>query len=228
MDKLFNIFVRDTKDWMESIEVELGECYGNAAKVNKLFERSNVGSEYKEASERVIVYMGNMYKQFSERLDDVREMSIIMETREEELKALLEQERLENEKLREQLKMLRLYDNSKIADNLKMVAEKFNELVVELNNVEQTSEIRELLDLVSRNVNVLKTTEFMRSRKAGDASIVKSAPNLRADIDTDEVVRDYLNGMKTSDLANKYGLGDNGIRERLKRAGVWKGRNKQN
>ena len=90
---------------------------------------------------------------------------------------------------------------------------------------ELSENIEKVLGLVKENINVItmqavmKSSEYKEKDRHGENS-----PKFRIDVDNTSLIIDYKSGKSVQDLAVKYNMGENGIRERLKRANVWEGR----
>ena len=88
--------------------------------------------------------------------------------------------------------------------------------------------MRELIDLVRNNVEALSTSEFMRSDV--NKQVGEKSPLYKKDINTDELIEMYIkSGYKLTDevvnyFNSKATISYNGLMERLKKQGVWRGR----
>lgn len=208
MDKHYDIFIRDMKDWMASVEHNISECYGDADKINKLFQSSKKDSEYSKAAQRVLVYMADINRDFSDKLKDICDLDIVYRTEVDELNDKIKELRLNNTKIVEQLKMIQLYDNSKIAENMYKIAESFNELVKSLNSQQAeisrelaesesiktlSSEIKRVLSLFEDNMSSVVVSEKM-----------KQSPGRRFDNTKEYLIKsNYVTGMKPVELQRK-------------------------
>lgn len=89
-----------------------------------------------------------------------------------------------------------------------------------------SADIQDIIDLVKSNIKPIIRSEFLRSEynKGREIRSGENAPRFRKDVKTDDIIRDYLNKVPVKEIAKKYNMGANGIRTRLKKAGVWQGR----
>lgn len=89
-----------------------------------------------------------------------------------------------------------------------------------------SADIQDIINLVKSNIKPIIRSEYLRSEynKGREIRNGESAPRFRKDVKTDDIIRDYLNKVPIKEIAKKYNMSANGIRTRLKKAGVWRGR----
>jgi len=216
---LFDIYVRDNKQWFESMVDLLGSTYSMMGEIDKIVQGSGLEQERKETSSLVLAGLAIVWSEFESRLSDLRDMNIRSESIERVLRDKIKALEVENSKLTDvrDIKSLRVLAESIGLPDIK-----------ELNaNVER------VLRLFEDNVKVMALREAMRTveYKERDRSGRKS-PRFIQEIDNEELVNRYklagytLNKDLVEDYNKKYGITYNGLMERLKTLGAWKYKNK--
>lgn len=234
MIKLFNVYVKDLRNWLESIEDYFGNTYTKVSQLDRVIQESEIGDEDKKLSQEVLISVSNLYKKFVTKLEDLKNID---EDNVREARKL----RKENTELVEQNKQLiSLLEQYRVSiqESTSVQNERMKD-IIQINNIDNTDiqestsvEVLELkesvdkvLELFESNLKVILTSEKMKQSKYIDKDRTgENNYHFRADVANEELIQDYLNGMGTTQLAAKYKMGANGIRERLKRANVWKGR----
>lgn len=94
----------------------------------------------------------------------------------------------------------------------------------------QSGQVGEMLELFKNNKASMLTSEFMRSEvyknQCKDRK-GKNSPRYRQDAPDETIIKEFQNGSTVQQLAQLYNMTENGIREKLKRAGVWENRRKK-
>lgn len=157
-------------------------------------------------------------------LDWFKEYNVVYEentSREDKLKVMVGVLQQKIKTLEADNVQLREIINTKEADSCRLV-EQIKE--IELKYSAFNGNIEKLLELFNKNLNTMVTRGYLESKeykvKAKDRALDK-APRYNGDVDNEMLVNDYRRGLSTKELAVKYGMTDNGIRNRLKLLKVW-------
>lgn len=108
-----------------------------------------------------------------------------------------------------------LFEKTHIIDNL------INR-TLDNNQQELISEMRRVLDLVEDNIKVISTS--VKMKKKGKVHTAEANPHFKNYAPSDFMVELYNAGMGCREIASRYGMTENGVRERLKKLGVYKPR----
>ena len=213
MDNLFDIYIRDNEDWMEGIVDLLQDTCKRIGEIDKLIQKSNVNQQRKDSINIAYMNMQNITRQFVDRLDDLSKMRFKNETVEQQLKRQIVALELENTALK----------NNKGSDLNTNVTNVMDNMQLE----ELKDKVERMLELVEKNIKSMALTEYMKSEtyKERDRQGEKS-PRFNKDVNNERLMRMYIeSGYKlTNDIVNTfkpYGIGYNGLMERLKKLGVW-------
>lgn len=221
VNKLFDYYVRDMKNWMESIEHDLSELYADADKINKLISRSSIKQDYKDSAQLVLTTICNIYGEFSSKLDDLKQLNIISLTEADNLKSQLNIVNNENNELK-----VKLNNMNKDNNELKQAIIALIKKVESLDNTDKglSNDIKTLLGLIDNNVEALATSIRMKS----DDNRGTQHHRYKGDVNNEVLKAEYIaNGYKiTKAMLEKYKgiMTYQGIRERLIEESVWKGR----
>ena len=221
VNKLFDYYVRDMKNWMESIEHDLSELYEDADKINKLISRSNIKQDYKDSAQFVLTTICNIYEEFSSKLDDLKQLDIICLTEADKLKSQLNIVNNENTELK-----VRLNNMNKDTNELKKEIIALVKKIESLDNTGKglSTDIKTLLGLIDNNVEALATSIRMKSEDNRGTQHHR----YKGDVNNEVLKAEYIaNGYKiTKAMLEKYKgiMTYQGIRERLIEENVWKGR----
>lgn len=114
-----------------------------------------------------------------------------------------------------------ILEKSQIIDNLITRSLENNQQVI-------INEVHRVLALVEDNVKVISTAEKMK--KKGKIHKSEANPNFKNYAPSDYMVELYRAGMSCKEIGLRYGMTENGVRERLKKLKVYKPRqyNKRN
>ena len=197
--KLFDEYVKDTLEWMRVVKSDMDIMYEKSAVVNKSVGTNKIDDECRGASDQVLIMMQEVHSEFGKRIKAFEGIWI----------DYTDSITILNNKLAKQSKKITEFETKGLIE----AVEEFN----------RKSDL--MLDLVDRNVKNISTAEYMRSdanKQPRPSMKEENAPRYRADVKTEDIVRDYKAGISVKDLAIKYNMGENGIRERLKRAGEWR------
>jgi len=243
---MFDTYINDMNTWMETVKVNLYELYDDADKVNKLFNSLEGESKYNKISNRILVNIATVVSEFDTKLETVSSIRNALVAEAEMLRNKLEEVEKYNTELETRLKDIKIFDNSKIASNVVMLADSINTLGglldiavrdIDTNNSNRIGDVvgrlNKAVELIENNVGVLSVAEYRKSdsNKLKDRSGVNS-PRYKINLDTQELINDYTsnNNHITKDMKiyykEKYDITYNGLMERLKAAGVWQGRKK--
>lgn len=173
-----------------------------------------------------------MEKEIQDNLNEGIEMEDPMVLMQKEIEYLREQ----NKELRNQNK--ELMELAKRGYNLEAELKAKNDIIAEMKSllaVERnkstealqavnalTNTNNEVLKLVQSNIKTLCVSQRMKSSSG------ENNPTFKTGLKTEDLARDYIksNYKLTSDIVQKYdkqfGITYNGLRLRLKRAGIWK------
>jgi len=220
MDNLFDIYVRDNKQWFESMVDLLGSTYLRMGEIDKIVQGSGLKQERKETSSLVLVGIATVWSEFESRLSDLRDMNIRSDNIERVLRDKIRALEVENSKL----KIVR------DGESLTVITESIGLPDMKELNVN----IKRVLRLFEDNVKVMALREAMRTveYKERDRSGSKS-PRFIQGIDNKELANRYklagytLNKDIVKDYNKKYGITYNGLMERLKNIGIWQYKNKK-
>ena len=207
VNKLFDYYVRDMKNWMESIEHELSELYEDADKINKLISRSSIKQDYKDSAQSVLTTICNIYGEFSSKLDDLKQLDIMCLT--------------EADKLNSQLNIVN-NENTELKKAIVALIKK----VESLDNTDKalSNDIKTLFGLIDNNVEALATSIRMKSEDNRGTQHHR----YKGDVNNEVLKAEYIaNGYKiTKAMLEKYKgiMTYQGIRERLIEENIWKGR----
>lgn len=124
----------------------------------------------------------------------------------EERVAILEQE---NKALKEQSQA----NNKELIDNYHSLLSSLNENMAKFN-----SRVDDAVKQIACK-EYLSSDEFKHRDRKGD-----KAPRYRQDINNDDIINKYNQGISVKQIAETYGMTENGMRLRLKDLGVWKDR----
>lgn len=173
--------------------------------------------EIEVISKRYLDYCKERYVEFGNTEEIIaglkKEVEIIRKLNED----LVEDKR----KLRTELREYSVNINKLEASNIRLGLEKerLEELLDKTSEVnKENRRINEVLEMVERHYKVLATSRFMGTRSK------ENSPTFRDDVDTQEVVKDYLNKVPIKDIAKKHSMTPNAIRYRIKNEGAWRGR----
>ncbi len=171
-----------------------------------------------------IVLIAEAYNLVEMYLDWFKEYNVVYEdnkSREDKLKVMVGVLQQKVKTLEADNVQLREIINTEEADNCRLV-EQIKE--IELKYSAFNSNIEKLLELFNKNLNTMVTRGYLESKeykvKAKERALDK-APRYNGDVDNEMLVNDYRRGLSTKELAVKYGMTDNGIRNRLKLLKVW-------
>lgn len=226
MKKLFDVYVRDSYEWMCDKIVDVKEVYSKVDKLNNTLKKVRGGERLQKETEEILTDIGQLFASFDDRLNELSEIVIESETKSrllaDEVKQLEEEKRILEIRL-QSLKSNTKYRIEKLMDTNKELIEKESDFS-RLEN-----EWSELKDKIDNAISLIET----HSKSIATSKNMKSGigrGNRIEGLDTEDIIKDYIsNGMKiTKEMREKYnreyGITYHGMMERLKKAGVWRGR----
>ena len=105
MDKVYEIYIKETLRWFENNINELDICYKKIRKMNEKI----TDKEVKGLSERIALDVAGMFREYSEKLNELREIHIVEKSIIESLRERVQLLEIENARLKEENKFKIIY-----------------------------------------------------------------------------------------------------------------------
>lgn len=241
MSVLFEIYLREERDWCNRSIRCLSDAYNNSDRINKIIQNSKTNDNTKETSGLMLSGIADCWRELAERAEYIDDLVInnksvmqhlldtghTLELRNSQLKAELDKVKNENDRIKN--------DSRLIQENIVSMLECMlqDKKQSEAGNGAINSNINRLLSLFESNVKSMALKESMRTVefKNKDRNGSKS-PRFIQEINNEELVQKYKDAgyVLSSDIVNHYSsitnITYNGLMERLKTLGVWQYKNK--